>query len=125
MHKLLLRFDQRGEQPQALAFEGAEIDSAPDPAMLAQALENIAKEVLGGEPLGFEAPQRSKRGIEEFEPIIGTVNGNGGTDPFEHGGMRADVPSQLDFRGFDIGAIEREADHPTVAARQLVNFEQA
>jgi len=61
MHQLLLRLDQRSEQPHAFMLEGAEIGPFRDAAALTQPLENITERGFGGEPLGFEAPTMRQR----------------------------------------------------------------
>src|SRR5437773_4964805 len=98
MHQLLLRLDQRSEEPDAFVLEGSEIGPLRNAAVLAQPLKDVVERGFGGEPLRFDAPQSGKGGIEESEPPVGTVDGNSGADPFEHGRMSADVTPELGLR---------------------------
>src|SRR5208282_2303666 len=87
MHQLLLPVYQRGEELQALAPEGPEIGMFRDATALPQPLQHVAERGFCCEPLCLEAPQYGKRGIEEFKPLVGTVDRYGRADAFEHLGV--------------------------------------
>ena len=109
---------------QALAFEGPEIGMFRDAAALPQPLQHVAERWFGAEPFRLETPQRGKRGIEEFKPLVGTVDRYGRADAFEHLGVGADVAPQPGFGDLDVGPVERKADRSSVSSRQLGDFEQ-
>ena len=116
MHQLPLRLDQRGEQPDAFALIGAEIGPFGYPAVLPQPLEDIAEQRLAGEPLGFQTPQAGEGGVEEFEPLIGTVNSDSGADPFEQDQLGGLKLTREDLRRRDRIVFDNAAarDIPTV-----------
>src|SRR5216684_3905674 len=108
MHQLLLGLDQRGEYPQPLRFERPEIGYFRETATLAKPLQNLRECRLCGEPILGQAPHRRERGIEESEPLVGTIYGDGGADTFEHFSVRVDVAPQLGFCRLKVGSIEGE-----------------
>ena len=61
---------------------------------------------------------RGECGVEEFEPLVGAVDGDGGVDVFENLGVRVDVAPQLRLGGLAIGAIIGKADCAARGARR-------
>src|SRR6516164_5549478 len=95
-----------------------------DAAAFAQPFQHVAEQGFGGKPFRFEAPQFGERGIEELQPLVGTIDCYGCADAFEHLGVRADLAPQLGFRDFDVGTIKGKTDRASVTARQLDDVEQ-
>ncbi len=110
VHQLAHGLDQRGEHAQLLALEGAEIGIFRHPAAFAQPLQQFVERRFAGEPILFEPPQPGEGRIEETEPLVRTIDRDGSVDAFKHLAMRIDVPRQIAFGAFEIGAVDREAD---------------
>ena len=62
--------------------------------------------------------------IEEFEPLVGTVDRDGGADRLEYLGVRVDVAPQLRLSGLAISAITGETDCASCRARHLADLDQ-
>src|SRR6516164_5626650 len=124
MHQLLLWLDQRGEELQSLALEGAEIRTFRYAPALAQALQNVAERRLAGEPFRLEPPQRGECGIEEFEPLVDAVNRHCRADALEHCGVRAGVSAELGLGSLGVGPIQSKADRTTGLAGELDKLHQ-
>ena len=62
--------------------------------------------------------------VEECQLFVGAIDRDRGVDAFKHLAMRVDVARQLGSHGFEIGAVEREADRPAGGAWRLDEIEQ-
>src|SRR5882757_4198302 len=124
MHQFLLRLDQRGEHPQALTLERAEINYFRQTATLAKPFQNLSERGLCGEPVFRQVPHRRERGIEESQPFVGTVYGDGRANALEHLGVSVDVPTQLGFCRLKISQIDGKTDRPAYPARDFADLEQ-
>src|ERR1700730_18103587 len=124
MHQFLLRLDQRGEHPQALTLERAEINYFRQTATLAKPFQNLPEGGLCGEPVFRQVPHRRERGIEESQPFVGTVYGDGRANTLEHLGVSVDVPPQLGFCRLEIGPIDGKTDRPAAPPRHFADLEK-
>src|SRR5690242_15792140 len=100
MHQLVLRLDQRGEEPDLLPLEHPEIGKFRNAPALAQAFQNLVERGVTGEPVLFDAPELRKSRVEEAEPLVRAVDRDRGMDVFEHLTMRVDVPRELALGAF-------------------------
>src|SRR6185437_6416754 len=73
MHQLVLRLDQRGEEPDLLPLEHPEIGKFRNAPALAQALQNLVERGMAGEPVLLDAPELRKSRVEEAESLVRAV----------------------------------------------------